>query len=387
MNTNRVRALMKQHDLDACILSSGENIFWASGFPGFPSVRNRGIFNQSRLQSALFVLLPAEGDPTLIVSFGFYGIAAKEAWVKDIRCVGTTMYVDRVPSGDNPPVYASSPMDALNKLLAEKGLVGSRLGVETAFWNPVNYSKLLDANPAATFVDCKELVLDMKLIKSLEEIAVMRQAGKANVRAIKTLIDKVAVGVTEKELLDAYKLDLFDSDCDWGTSTLGGGGNSGEPYNIAGSYELREGDMIRFDLCPVYRGYFSDLARCIAVGTPPKEHRDLFDTVYDAEQRMMELVQPGATMRALYNVGMETVQKRYPAFQRPNLGHNVGVFVHEEPDIAPTDVILEPGMVIAVEVPFYIPGVVGVNVENNVLITEDGCEILDAELPVTLFMR
>ncbi len=387
MDVNRTKEILKKYELDGCVLSSGENIFWASGFPPIPSVGNRGIFNQTRLQNAVFVVLPAEGDPTLIVSFGFYGIALSLSRISDIRCSGTTMYVDRSQSGQNPPVFAANPLEALFAVLKEKGLDQGRIGLETGFWPAVNKDKLKKANPNAKWVDCKEIILEAKMVKTPAEIAIMRKAVQANVHAIKKFIDATAEGVTEKELLDIYKLDLMKSGCDWGTTTLGAGGNSGEPYNIAGSYVLKKGDMLRVDLCPVFQGYFSDLARCVAIGEPPKEHRELFDTVYDAEARMVELVRPGVKMRELFAIGMETVQKKYPNFDRPNLGHNVGVFVHEEPDIAPNDVVLEPGMIIACEVPYYIPGVVGVNVENNVLVTENGYEVLDADLPNSLFIK
>ncbi len=387
MDIKRTREILKKYDLDACVLSSGENIFWSSGFTAIPSSGNRGMFNQTRLQNAVFVVLPAAGDPTLIVSFGFYGIAKAQSSISDIRCSGTTMYVDRSVSGDNPEVFAMSPLEALNKVLKEKGLDQARIGFESSFWSGVNNEKLFKDNPKVNFVDCKEIILEAKMIKTASEIAIMRETAKANVRAIKKFIDITAEGVAEEKLLNTYKFSLMESGCDWGTTTLGGGGNSGEPYNIAGPYVLKKGDMIRFDLCPVYKGYFSDLARCLSIGNPPKEQRDLFDTVYDAEAKMVEMVRPGVKMKDLFKVGMDIVQKKYPGFTRPNLGHNVGVFVHEEPDIAPNETVLQPGMVIAVEVPYYIPGVIGVNVENNLLVTEDGFEVLDKDLPNTLFIR
>ena len=102
---------------------------------------------------------------------------------------------------------------------------------------------------------------------------------------------------------------------------------------------------------------------------------------------MVEIIRPGVKMKDLFKLGMDIVQKKYPNFKRPNLGHNLGVFVHEEPDIGPNEVTLEPGMILAVEVPYYVPGVIGVNVENDVLVTERGYEIFDADLPTTLFVR
>jgi Xaa-Pro dipeptidase len=387
MNTKRFYEILQDHNLDGFLITSGENIFYTSGFQTMPSVGNRGIFNQTRLQTAMYAILPREGDPTLIVSFGFYGLAKAQSRIRDIRCSGTTMYVDRSKSDPQVQIYSPTSLEGMVKVMKEKGLEKGRIAYEPSLLSEPVTRALKDALPDVKWIDGKEILLEVKMIKTPEEIETIREATNANVYAIKKLIDTIGEGVTEKEVLDTYKKALRERDCDWGTTTLGGGGNSGEPYNIAGPYKFKPGDMIRFDLCPVYRGYFSDLARCIAVGNISSDHMKLFRTVYDAEARMVGMIRPGAKMKDLFKIGMETVQREYPNFKRPNLGHNLGVFVHEEPDIGPNEVTLEPGMILAVEVPYYVPGVIGVNVENDVLVTEQGHEILDAALPTTLFMR
>lgn len=387
MDYDRAYEVFRKHGVDGCLISSGENVFYATGFRTIPSVPNRGIFNQTRLQNAVFVVFPLDGEPTLTVSFGFYGVARAQAKVRDIRCTGTGMYVDRSYSDPEVTVFAQSPLEAVVGVMKEKGLDKGRVACEQGFMPGPLADALQKALPKVEWVDAKEILLEIKMVKTPAEIETIRQAVDSNVYAIKRLIDVAAEGITEKEMLDTYKAALIERGCDWGTTTLGGGGNSGEPYNVAGSYVLKRGDMIRFDLCPVYDGYFSDLARCVAIGEIPVEHRRLFNVVHDAEARMVDAIRPGVRMNDLFRIGMETVQREYPSFTRPNLGHNVGVFVHEEPDIGPNNVQLEPGMVLAVEVPYYIPGVVGVNVENNVLVTDDGFEVLDADLPTSLFVK
>jgi Xaa-Pro dipeptidase len=387
MNTKRFHEILREHDLDAFLVSSGENVFYTSGFQTMPSVGNKGIFNQTRLQNAIYAIMPRGGDPTLIVSFGFYGVAKAQSRIKDIRCSGTTMYVDRSQKQPEVQVYAASPIEGAIRVIQEKGLEKARIAWEVTMMPEHVSAAFRNGLPQVKWVDGKEILLYIKMIKTPEEIDIIREATQANVYAIKKMYDGIREGVTEKGLLDTYKRALREKDCDWGTTTLGAGGNSGEPYNIAGDYKLKRGDAIRFDLCPTCKGYFSDLARCMAVGDLPADHKKLYNTVHGAEARMVEIIRPGVKMKELFKIGMETVQKHYPGFKRPNLGHNLGVFVHEEPDIGPNEVILEPGMILAVEVPYYVPGVIGVNVENDVLVTEQGYEIFDADLPTTLIVR
>jgi Xaa-Pro aminopeptidase len=142
---------------------------------------------------------------------------------------------------------------------------------------------------------------------------------------------------------------------------------------------LKAGDILRFDVTAIRRGHFSDLSRSASIGSPPGEAKRLYVALRGAVEAMVSSVRPGFPVKELFRMGMEKVRGAgYPSYQRGNLGHGLGLGHYEEPFITPeNDTPLQPGMVLAVEAPYYVAGRFGLNVENNVLVTENGHEILD----------
>ena len=159
------------------------------------------------------------------------------------------------------------------------------------------------------------------------------------------------------------------------------GVRTGEMGGLPGAYVLQEGDPVIADIVPRLDGYWGDICGTHFVGAPSAEMAKIRGIVHDALRRGMDAVRPGVIARdldAMLRDDDPGVRLRvYPHHS----GHGVGVSFHEEPRLVPyNDMALAPGMVIAIEPGIYLPGVGGVRLENVVLVTQDGCELLTKHL-------
>lgn len=371
---------MEERRIDALIASSPEDLFYTSGFPTYQSAINRGLFRACLRGGGeyAFSIVPKDEDSTFICTSGAVGIAEQYVWIKDIRYYATGMYIER-PSNAEVEIFAPSAFDALLKVLEGKGLSKGALAIEKDFISTSLYEKLIAKLPEATFVNAGGIFTELRKIKSDKEIKKIKIATKANEAALKAAIDKIGEGVTEKEILKEYKMILLREGCDWfSATTIGGGANGGEPYNFASEYKLKRSDIVRFDVVPAYEGYCSDISRVASLGEPPERAKKIYETLQKAEQRVIDSMEPDVKISELFHLGMEIVRKAgYSNYTRGNIGHSIGLEVHELPVMGPgTKEELKPGMVLAVELPYYIIGFAGFNIEDDVLITKDGHKVL-----------
>ncbi len=385
MVVQRIKELAEKRGLDAIIASVGENIYYSSGIRTIPSVGNRGLFNQSRISEAVFVVIPVNDEPVLICSAGVGEIAKEQSHIKDIRFSGTGIY-RQYPAGGRPTVYANKPADVLIGVIREKGLQEAKIAIESMSYQLA--SKIKNELPKCQLMDAKPVFTEARLVKTTWEIANIRNSVKAAEIALSAAIDVIRPGVKERDILQTYKRSLINQGLDWGTTSVGAGANSAETYNIGGDYIVKKGDVVRFDLGAITNGYFSDIARTISVGKPSDKVKRVYDAVLEAQRAMMEIVKPGTTTGELHECGVSIVRRHgFSDYVRGNMGHGIGLVVHEEPDfIENGTIVLEPGMALAVEAPFYITGEFGVNPENNVIVTEDGYELLDTSIPTDLII-
>lgn len=145
-----------------------------------------------------------------------------------------------------------------------------------------------------------------------------------------------------------------------------------------GERKIQKGDFILFDLGVVYKGYCSDITRTVAFGEPDEEKRKIYETVKKAEQAAIDLVRPGVKARDLDKAARDVITDAgYGEYFTHRLGHGLGISVHEFPSITGTNELeLQEGMVFTIEPGIYNPEVTGVRIEDDVVVTADGVEVL-----------
>ncbi|MFQ5915135.1 MAG: M24 family metallopeptidase [Nitrospinota bacterium] len=386
MDRAKLDALMEAEGLDALLASSAENIYYTSRFPVPLTAENRGLFLLLRTSEAVAVLLPKGRGEILLCTVGLAGMAEEHCPGIQSRFSGTGMFIEW-PEGMDRKVTGPAPRDNLVAALKEFGLGKGRLGIEFSTLSAGTFEHLRKTLPGLSFADARPTFLKLREIKTPEEIDRMRQANRVNTAGIRAALGVIREGARERDVLRAFKEKLREMGCDWESAALGAGPGSGEAYHIAGDYILKPGDAVRFDVTAVHRFCFSDLSRCATVGDPPGEVRRLYDALFEAQQAAVAAVRPAVPANELFRVGVEKVRAAgYPQYERGNMGHGVGIGHYEEPFVTPdNETPLEAGMTLAVEAPYYVAGRYGLNVENNVLVTDRGCEILDEDLSLDLF--
>ena len=146
------------------------------------------------------------------------------------------------------------------------------------------------------------------------------------------------------------------------------------PHAIPGEKKLEEGDFVTFDFGCKYKGYCSDMTRTVVLGKASEKQKEIYDTVLKAQLAALEALKAGVTGKSVDKVARDIIaQAGYGECFGHGLGHSVGLFIHENPRLSPSDeTVLQAGMVETVEPGIYVPGFGGVRIEDMVVVTEDG---------------
>jgi len=375
VNYERARNLMQERGMQALIASSPENFFYCSDLY-MPFVdRFRGLSGGF----GMFVLIPLDGEPVLCVSALDADLARKTSWIQDQRYSRTWAYIRRK---DEIKVY-DNPIAVLSEVMQEKGLETGKVGIEEKVL-PYGDFRLISAKlPKTTFIDASKTFLEIRSVKTREEISRIKIATELTEKAFGAAFRIAKVGVTEADLLRAFQLDIIKNGGYIHQGIIHSNLTAGkESATIRRSWplelKLKNGDIMRFDGGTIYKGYRSDMARCRVIGSPSEKAKRLYAAVKTAQERIVDSIKPGVKLSDLFHMGLSTVREMgYPDFQRSHFGHGLGLITEEEPLVsANSDVVIEKDMVLCIEVPYYWVGFGGLTVEDVVRVTTSGHQVL-----------
>lgn len=220
----------------------------------------------------------------------------------------------------------------------------------------------------------------VRMVKDQSAIEALQKSAELNDKGFRFLRTLLAPGVSEIEL--TRELEVFwlrhGGDCAGFEPIVAFGCNSAGPHHHSSQRRLRTGDLVLIDLGVQLDGYQSDMTRTFFYGPPEGPMIDVLASVHRAYELGVSLCKPGASMQEIDRRVRESLdQDGYGEFFTHNLGHGIGIEVHEAPFFRrDEDIILEEGMAITVEPGVYLQGKGGVRLENTVLITGDGARVL-----------
>lgn len=221
----------------------------------------------------------------------------------------------------------------------------------------------------------------IRAIKSAEEIELMRKASKDNDTAIGLLADLIPLGLTELEmgerLGDIYE-DLGNSGFSF-DPIVAYGANGADPHHMNDKSTVKPGDSIILDIGGVKNGYCSDMTRTFFYQEVPEKSREVYETVLEANKRAIAKVKPGVTFAEIDAAARDYItEKGYGEYFTHRTGHFIGMECHEAGDVSAINhQLVKPGMIFSIEPGIYLPGEVGVRIEDLVVATEDGCEVIN----------
>jgi Xaa-Pro aminopeptidase len=283
-----------------------------------------------------------------------------------------------------PGSYDEVVIDAL----AELGV--SRAGIEAAHLTVARFDWLLAAiERRALPIELRstiDVVEGERMVKDDHEVAMLREAGARLDRVAAAAFASAREGVHEREVAAAIENAMRSAGYDRIAfdTIVASGPNAALPHHRAGDRRLVRGDLVVLDFGGILDGYCSDLTRTISVGSPTAEARRVYEAVRDAQQAAINAVRPGVRTDRIDQVARDVLEQRGlgEAFGH-GTGHGLGLEVHElprvtrlRPDTQTQQVSLTPGMVFTIEPGAYVAGWGGVRIEDDVLVTESGCELL-----------
>jgi Xaa-Pro aminopeptidase len=254
-----------------------------------------------------------------------------------------------------------------------------RVGFESEF---VPYAQVERLREKLAPVDLVPLpdVDRLRWVKDAEEIAVLSRAAEIADVACAYILERLRPGLTEREV--AVDLEVFmrraGAERVSFESVLASGPRSALPHGRATGRVMAAGDLVTLDFGAVYEGYASDITRTVVLGTPDDRQRQIYEIVREAQQRALEAIRPGVSGRQVDAAGRSVIAAAgFEGAFGHALGHGLGLDVHEGPRLSPRDdTVLEAGMVLTVEPGIYLPGWGGVRIEDDVVVTAEGCRVL-----------
>ena len=241
---------------------------------------------------------------------------------------------------------------------------------------------LQEAGAASAFKLGSAAVDNARSVKSPEEQSLMRTASRTNDKAMEWLRAQVHEGVTEQEiaggLLDVYR-SLGAQDHSF-APIVSFGANAADPHHSPDGTVLAKGDVVLFDVGCRKDMYCSDMTRSFFYGAPTEHQRAVYECVRRANETAEAIVRPGVTFAEIDRAARSVIEGAgWGQYFTHRLGHQIGLEDHEPGDVSSVhDEPVRPGQCFSIEPGIYLPGDVGVRIEDLVIVTEDGCEVLNS---------
>jgi len=353
---------MKNHGLDAMISCSPENFAYATGFvvPSQPLIRHR---------HAMVTVLADRRTAILGV---------------DMEATTIGRHEPNVPAR----IWAEFTDDAMAILadqLKELGLSAARTGIEMDYLPAGDFAKLKALLPKARFERCEHILAKLRQIKTKDEIALLRRLSRIADQAITDALGAVKAGDTEMDIAGELTRRVYELGAEHFKLLIVATGPRSQLPNVGPSKRVLErGDVCRVEIFSEIAGYQAGVCRTAVVQDAPPMAEPIWRHLIDCKYRIMQMVKPGASCRAIYDAFIAKLSEmKLPPISF--VGHGIGLHLHEDPYLGKTpvlghpghDAVIEEGMVLGFEPLCYQTGHgFGMQNKDMLLVTNSGCELL-----------
>lgn len=346
MRVERLRKKMSAEGLPAVLVQNPFNVSYLSGFTGSTAV-----------------LLVTPERQVFITDTRYQVQAARECpeWERAITARGSGTY----------PETISEQIKAL-------GL--SQVVVEADYLTLAALEKLREKLEGVELKPVSDVVSPLRVVKDAEEIGIIRAACGIVDRAFEYALGLLRPGASERDVaLDLnYWMMKNGADSEGFETIVVSGDRSALPHGRPSEKRIQPGDLVTLDFGAKLSGYTSDITRTVVVGKATDKQREVYETVLGANEAAIAAIRPGAEGKAIDGVARDFITQRgYGDYFGHGLGHGLGLHVHDHVCLSQVStLVLEPGIVTTVEPGVYIEGWGGVRIEDDVLVTQSGHEVL-----------
>lgn len=338
---------MKEKNLSQIIVTSPESIFYLTGKLIHPGERMIALYITVDGQHKFIVnkLFPINED-----------LGVDIIWYDDIE----------------------NPIDKLSSIIKK----GDILGVDKT-WPSHFLIDLMERNLIKTFVNSSPIIDTLRMIKDSEEIEIMRKASQINDTVMVKLWNKLKEGYSEKHYANILQ-ELYEEEGASGFSfspIIATGTNGADPHHGTGREIIKNGDVLVIDTGCVYKNYCSDMTRTVFIGKEPsEEHKKIYNIVKQANEKAISIVKEGVKFSDIDKAARDFITEAgYGEYFTHRTGHSIGIEVHDFGNVSSVnDDEVKAGMIFSIEPGIYLKDNIGVRIEDLVLVTEDGCEVLNS---------
>jgi len=284
----------------------------------------------------------------------------------------------KVVIGKKGPLAACAEWLRANK---SRSRMRRRIGIESEHFTVAERSRLAAMVPRDSLLrPAPALIERSRTVKDAEEIEQIQSAVLLGADLFDVILKMTRPGVKESEVAAELEYAARKAGAEGMSfpTIIAGGTRSSLPHGRASEATIPSRGFVVCDFGVILAGYCSDMTRTMHVGRPTSEARRIYEAVRQAQQAAIEAVQPGVTAGEVDQAARKLLKKsNLDRYFTHSTGHGVGLEIHEPPRIATgQEEILHPGMVITIEPGVYIPGKFGVRIEDMVVVTERGCQVL-----------
>ncbi|MBU4603032.1 Xaa-Pro peptidase family protein [bacterium] len=267
---------------------------------------------------------------------------------------------------------------ALKKVLAQSKI--KKIAFESNNLSYADFKKYSDSFESIEFLPTENIIEQLRMIKDKEEIIKIKKAAQITTESLKDVFEIIKPGMRELDIASelAYTMRKKGAQKEAFNIIVVSGERSSLVHGKPSEKKIDEGELIIIDVGANYQNYNSDITRTIIMGKENAKQKGIFSIVLEAQNKALEFLKPGVSCKEVDSTARDIIVKKgYGEYFCHGLGHGVGLDIHELPRVSfSDDTVLLPGMVVTIEPGIYLPEVGGVRIEDSVLITEAGYEIL-----------
>lgn len=350
----RLRTALAQGGFDAVALNPGPALTYLTGL------------RFHLMERPVVLLLSADNEPVIVLP---------ELEMPKVGLLSFNMHA--FAYGENPGEWDAAFRRALDSL----NLNGKRIGVEPRQMRLLEFRHVRAGAPEAEYPDASEALASLRLRKDDAEVDCIRRAVKIAQEALAAVIPAIQTGMTERQIAATLNIELLkhgsDSELPF-APIVSSGPNSANPHAAPSERQLQRGDLLVVDWGASAGGYVSDLTRSFAVGAVEPELNKIAQIVLNANEAGCAAGRPGVPCSNVDKAARAVIERSgYGAYFTHRTGHGIGMEDHEEPYMRlDNSQMLYPGMVYTVEPGIYLPNRGGVRIEDNIVVTNAGVEVL-----------
>jgi Xaa-Pro aminopeptidase len=394
LNLGRAQALMDAAGLDGLVATSAENVTYLTDYANWTMYTFK--------DTEAYAVLSRDGSRALVAPIDCADYLGGSPLDDDVEVYTYgTFHINRNPEGELSEAeqrlvdvrerskHSANAVEALALALGDRDVAAGRLGIDERGTSPDRWRRCTEALPGAQVSAATALFRSSRMIKTEAEIDRMRFGARVVQGAIVDAFWTARAGLTEADLERTIRVGTMLAGVMPGHNETSAGTRAAGSFPPSDSYRLQPGDVIRSDCGGRYRAYFADTGRSAVVGEPHPRIERYYDAIRSGIEAMIAMVKPGLPVAELARTGIETVvESGIPDYRRHHVGHGLGLEMYEAPLLTDatgaSDIhsfgssgdLLEAGMVINIELPYYELGFGGLQIEDTLVVREGACELL-----------